>query len=64
MSDDSARQAAVREFLEGPSLRDAMIAAVDLARTEDWLARPLPADAARGHGLEPWMRARFGVANP
>jgi hypothetical protein len=66
LRDDAASQSAIREFLDGPSLRDAMIAASDLAGTQDWFARPLAPDAGRGHGLDAtgWMRARFGMANP
>jgi hypothetical protein len=60
-----ASRSAVREFLEGPSLRDAMISAVELAGHSDWFAAARAPDAARGHGIEPtgWSRTRFGLAN-
>jgi hypothetical protein len=94
MNDDAAKQTAAREFVDGPSFKDAVIAATDLAGTQDWLARSPGLDAARGHGLdaarghgldaarghgldaarahvldpahglEAWMRARFGLSNP
>ncbi|MFN0245963.1 MAG: hypothetical protein ACKV2T_03580 [Kofleriaceae bacterium] len=62
----SAIQSAAREFLDGPSLRDAIRAGTELAGTENWLAPEPSVDAARGHGLDAtgWMRARFGLANP
>ena len=62
---DDASRAAALDFTEGPSLRDAIGPALELVGHTEWLARPVPAEAARGHGLETtgWMRKRFGLGN-
>jgi len=62
--DDASRSAAL-DFVEGPSLRDAIGPAIELVGHADWLVVSPSAELARGHGLETtgWLRKRFGLAN-